>query len=156
MRNPWRFSFDRETGDLYIADVGESSFEEVNVQPVSSTGGENYGWNIMEGLHCFLAEGCNQAGLVLPVWEFSHAEGQCSVTGGFVYRGQKFPALRGTYVYGDLCSGRIWGLRKEGDIWTNKLLLDTLLTISTFGEDEEGNLFVADIATGDIYEIVVQ
>ncbi len=156
MRNPWRFSFDRETGDLYIADVGESSFEEVNVQPVSSTGGENYGWNIIEGLHCFNAAGCSQVGLVLPVWEYSHGADGCSVTGGFVYRGQKFPGLRGVYIYGDLCSGRIWGLRKEGDIWTNKLLLDTLLTISTFGEDEQGNLFVADIIVGDIYEIVVQ
>jgi len=155
LRNPWRFSFDRDIGDLYIADVGESSFEEVDQQSVSSTGGENYGWNIMEGLHCFLAEGCNQTGLVLPVGEFSHADGQCSVTGGFVYRGRKFPGLRGTYIYGDLCSGRIWGLRKEGDLWTNRLLLDTLLTISTFGEDEEGNLYVADIAAGDIYEITV-
>jgi len=155
LRNPWRFSFDRETGDLYIADVGESSFEEVNVQPRLSTGGENYGWNIMEGLHCFLAADCTQAGLVLPVWEYSHGAGECSVTGGFVYRGQKFPPLRGVYIYGDLCSGRIWGLRKEGAVWTNRLLLDTLLTISTFGEDEEGNLYVADIAAGDIYEIVV-
>ncbi len=155
LRNPWRFSFDRETGDLYIADVGESSFEEVNVQSRLSAGGENYGWDIMEGLHCFLAADCSQAGLVLPVWEYSHGAGECSVTGGFVYRGQKFPALRGVYIYGDLCSGRIWGLRKEETVWTNKLLLDSLLTISTFGEDEEGNLYVADIAAGDIYEIVV-
>jgi glucose/arabinose dehydrogenase len=155
LRNPWRFSFDRETGDLYIADVGQNLFEEVNFRPASSAGGENYGWNIMEGLHCFLAPDCDQTGLVFPVWEFGHVEGQCSVTGGFVYRGPKFPGLRGVYIYGDLCTGRIWGLRRAGDVWENKLLLDSDLTISTFGEDEEGNLYVADIAIGDIYEITV-
>jgi glucose/arabinose dehydrogenase len=155
LRNPWRFSFDRELGDLYIADVGQDSFEEVNVQSRVSPGGENYGWNIMEGLHCFLAADCDQAGLALPAAVYSHGAGECSITGGFVYRGQEFSGLQGVYLYGDLCSGKIWGLRSVGDAWENKLVLDSELTISTFGEDEEGNLFVADFTAGDIYKIIV-
>jgi glucose/arabinose dehydrogenase len=155
MRNPWRFSFDRETGDFYIADVGQNSYEEVNVQPAFGTGGENYGWNIMEGFHCYSSASCNQTGLTLPVVEYGHSQGDCSITGGFVYRGQEFSALQGVYIYGDYCSGRIWGLRQAGGAWENKLILDSVLLISTFGEDEAGNLYVADHAAGDIYKIIV-
>jgi len=155
LRNPWRFSFDRGTGDLFIADVGQNQFEEVNFQPAASSGGVNYGWNIMEGLHCFTDPACSQAGLTLPVVEYDHLSGDCSVTGGFVYRGAQYPSLQGIYLYGDFCSGRIWGLRRNGLVWENQLLLDTTLNISSFGEDEAGNLYVADITAGVIYKIDV-
>jgi glucose/arabinose dehydrogenase len=108
LRNPWRFSFDRATGDLYIADVGQNLIEEVNFQPATSSGGENYGWKVMEGTSCFLSPACDRAGLILPVAEYSHADGNCSVTGGFVYRGNQFPDLQGIYLYADFCSGRMW------------------------------------------------
>ena len=153
LRNPWRFSFDRATGDLYIADVGQNLIEEVNFQPATSSGGENYGWNIMEGTSCFTNPTCDRTGLTLPVAEFSHAEGNCSVTGGFVYRGSQYPDLQGTYLYADFCSGRLWGLKRSGATWENSLLLDTTLQISTFGEDEEGHLYLADFGGGDIYRI---
>jgi glucose/arabinose dehydrogenase len=153
LRNPWRFSFDRATGDLFIADVGQNLVEEVNFQPVASTGGENYGWNIMEGTSCFLSPGCDQTGLTLPVAEYRHGAGDCSVTGGFVYRGAEHPTLQGIYFYADFCSGRLWGLRRNGTVWQNRLLLDTPLQISSFGEDEAGNLHVVDFGAGDIYKI---
>ena len=153
LRNPWRFSFDRATGDLYIADVGQNLIEEINFQPSTSSGGENYGWNIMEGTSCFLSPECGRTGLILPVVEYSHANGNCSVTGGFVYRGSQYPDLQGTYLYADFCSGRLWGLRRSGTIWENRLLLDTELQISSFGEDEAGNLYLADLGAGDIYRI---
>jgi len=153
LRNPWRFSFDRATGDLFIADVGQARFEEVNVQPAASGGGENYGWNIMEGLHCFGADACDQRGLTPPVVEYGREGGNCSVTGGFVYRGSAHPALQGIYLYGDFCSGRIWGLRRIGATWENQLLLETSLRISTFGEDEAGNVYVADYALGEIHRV---
>lgn len=153
LRNPWRFSFDRTTGDLFIADVGQARFEEVNVQPAASSGGENYGWNVMEGLHCFGADACDQRGLTLPVVEYGREGGNCSVTGGFVYRGSAHPALLGIYLYGDFCSGRIWGLRRVGATWENQVLLETSLRISTFGEDEAGNVYVADYALGEIHRV---
>jgi glucose/arabinose dehydrogenase len=153
LRNPWRFSFDRRTGDLFIADVGQNSYEEIDFQPSSSTGGENYGWNIMEGVHCFNTATCNQSGLVLPVLEYDQSQGDCSITGGMVSRSQDQPNIEGIYFYGDFCSGRIWGLRKNGTTWENSLLLDTQYLISTFGENEEGNLFLADYTNGDIYKI---
>ncbi|MDQ3804392.1 MAG: PQQ-dependent sugar dehydrogenase [Acidobacteriota bacterium] len=152
LRNPWRFSFDRSTGDLFIGDVGQNNFEEIDFQPAASRGGENYGWRIMEGLHCFNPNPCAVAGLTLPVWEYTHAEG-CSVTGGYVYRGG-FPRMRGIYFYGDYCSGRIWGLRRSGSGWQNTLLLDTSINISSFGEDEAGNLYVASHNTGQVFMLV--
>jgi uncharacterized protein (TIGR03437 family) len=151
LRNPWRFSFDRANGDLWIADVGQDKYEEVDYQPASSRGGENYGWNMMEGLHCFQA-GCNMQGLTLPVVEYSHAEG-CSVTGGFVYRGRISPGLRGTYIYSDYCSGRIWGIERQGQQWVNRLLLSSGFAITTFGEDEAGEVYVANTMNGTIYRI---
>ena len=150
-RNPWRFSFDRQTGDIYIGDVGQSSYEEIDFQPASSNGGENYGWSIMEGMHCYRASTCDMTGLTMPVVEYGRTDGQ-SVTGGFVYRGTKYPQLQGIYFYGDYSTGRIWGLRRNGDGWESQELLDTSILISTFGEDEDGNLYVADIR-GTIYEI---
>jgi glucose/arabinose dehydrogenase len=152
LRNPWRFSFDRKTGDLFIADVGQNKYEEVNVQPASSTGGENYGWNILEGLHCFRSKTCETKGLIMPVAEYGHDAG-CSVTGGMMYRGSLFPQLDGTYLFGDYCSGRIWGMRRSGDQWITRELLKSRLSISTFGEDEAGELYVADYDGGGIFRI---
>lgn len=151
LRNPWRFSFDRSAGDLYIADVGQESFEEVDFQSGSGSGGENYGWNIMEGLHCFESSSCDTSGLTLPVAEYGHDQG-CSVTGGFVYRGAVFPRMQGIYFYGDYCSGLIRGLRETAAGLQNVLLLDTALSITSFGEDEEGSVFVVD-QMGDIYRL---
>ena len=152
LRNPWRFSFDRQTGDLYIADVGQNNYEEVHVQSAASPGGENYGWNIMEGTHCYASATCNTTGLTLPVVEYDHQLG-CSITGGFVYRGNETPTLQGIYLYGDACSGRIWGLQRTASGWENKQLTQTSYFISTFGEDEVGRLYVADYQKGVIYHI---
>jgi uncharacterized protein (TIGR03437 family) len=151
MRNPWRFTFDRANGDLWIADVGQDAYEEVDYQPAGSHGGENYGWNLMEGMHCYQS-GCSQQGLTLPVVEYSHDEG-CSITGGFVYRGRLSPGMRGLYFYGDYCSGRIWGLERQGAQWVNRLLLSPGFGITTFGEDESVELYVANANNGTIHRI---
>ncbi|HEX8351555.1 MAG TPA: Calx-beta domain-containing protein, partial [Pyrinomonadaceae bacterium] len=148
-----RFSFDRLTADLYMADVGQGNWEEVNFQPASSPGGENYGWRIMEGVNCFNPNPCNSAGLTPPVLVYGHGAGDCSVTGGYVYRAGMFPRMQGLYIYGDFCSGRIWALRREGGGWVNTLLLDTPIQISAFGEDEGGNLYVASYGEGRIYPL---
>lgn len=152
LRNPWRFSFDRQTGNLYIGDVGQNTYEEIDFQPASSLGGENYGWKIMEGTHCYNASSCNQSGLTLPVVEYDHEQG-CSVTGGVVYRGQRFPRLNGTYLYGDYCSGRIWGLILLPSSQQNVQLFDAPYPISTFGEDEAGEVYLTDYGAGAIYQI---
>ena len=154
VRNPWRFSFDRTMFDLFIADVGQGSFEEIDFQDASSDGGENYGWRIMEGVHCFNPNPCSMAGLTLPILEYDHSGGNCSVTGGYVYRAGAFPRMQGLYLYGDFCSGRIWALRDTGAAWQNSLLLDTSIQISAFGEDEAGNLYAASYGGGDIYPLV--
>jgi glucose/arabinose dehydrogenase len=140
-RNPWRFSFDRTTGRLFVADVGQNSFEEVNLV----VKGGNYGWNIMEGLHCFEPpNACPTSGLELPIVEYGHGEG-ASVTSGFVYRGALMSELRGHYIFGDFISGRIWALEETSPgVWTRTLLLDTDLNISCFGLDREGELLVTD------------
>lgn len=154
LRNPWRFSFDRQTGDLYLGDVGQSSWEEVNIQPAGSQGGINYGWNIMEGFECYNAAHCDDQGLTDPVLVFpTHMDGTCSITGGYVYRGQDYPDLSGLYTYADYCNGKIWRLNNQAGDWVNQLLLDTDLRISTFGEDENGELYLADISTGDVYQV---
>lgn len=156
LRNPWRFSFDRGTGDLYIGDVGEGAFEEIDFQPAGDPGGRNYGWNIMEGDSCYPpgTVGCSRTGLALPVYVYAHTSG-CSVTGGHVYRGSAFPSLQGGFLFGDLCSGRIWGIRKNGAVWDNALLAEiATLTITTFGEDESGNIYIANYANGELLKIV--
>jgi glucose/arabinose dehydrogenase len=152
LRNPWRFSFDRETGDLYIADVGQNRWEEVHVQPASSGGAENYGWRILEGSHCFDPDPCDSTGLEQPAVEYGHSQG-CSITGGFVYRGTMWPRLVGIYLYGDFCSGRVWGLRRSGGGWESRELADTGLAISAFGIDQGGSLYVLDHDTGRVYAI---
>ncbi|MCX7939474.1 MAG: PQQ-dependent sugar dehydrogenase, partial [Thermoflexales bacterium] len=151
LRNPWRFSFDRLTGDLYIADVGQNRYEEINFQPATSRGGENYGWRLREGFAPFRGNGVE--GLTDPIWQYGRDEG-CSVTGGYVYRGSAVPPLYGAYLYGDFCSGRIWTLRRDGSgNWQNALLFDTDLNIASFGEDAEGELYVLDL-NGAIHRIV--
>jgi glucose/arabinose dehydrogenase len=154
LRNPWRFSFDRESGDLYIADVGQNRWEEINFQPADSPGGENYGWNIMEGEECYRASSCEMEGLILPVHVYPiFSSPDCSITGGFVYRGEAYPALDGLYIYGDFCSGRIWGLQQDGGTWQTGLLASTDFRISSFGEDERGEIYVADMSGGGVYRI---
>jgi glucose/arabinose dehydrogenase len=155
LRNPWRFSFDRQTGDLWIADVGQDLFEEVDLQPRTSKGGENYGWRKMEGMHCYNPlSNCLDASMTLPILEYSHVNGNCSITGGYRYRGSRFPSMQGLYFFGDYCSGVIWGATQNGDgTWSARQLLKTSLSITTFGEDVDGELYVAD-GTGSIYSIV--
>jgi glucose/arabinose dehydrogenase len=154
LRNPWRFGFDRATGDLYIGDVGQGTYEEIDRQPARSTGGENYGWRIMEGFHCYNATTCNQDGLTLPILEYDHSLGNCSVTGGYVYRGTTIPELAGAYIYGDFCSGRIWGARAgAGGTWASSLLLDSPYSISSFGEDQAGELYLTDLSGGGVYRL---
>jgi glucose/arabinose dehydrogenase len=146
LRNPWRISFDRATGDLFIADVGQSRREEINVQPEASRGGENYGWSIMEGTLC-VETGCDTVGLTLPVFEYGHDAG-CSVTGGEVYRGRAYPELSGTYLFGDYCEGTVWGIRRVDDRWETSVLTATPYQIVTFGEAEDGALYLASANRG--------
>jgi len=151
-RNPWRFSFDRQTGDMWIADVGQNAVEEVHFQPASSKGGENYGWRIMEGDRCFSPrENCNREGLVLPVLTYTHDQGR-SITGGYRYRGSAMPAFRGAYFYADYVSGRIWAATSQGNRWQSREILRTDLNISSFGEDAAGELYVID-HRGTIYRM---
>lgn len=155
LRNPWRYSFDRATGDLWTADVGQNQYEEINLTPAGSAGGLNYGWPLMEGMHCFRSAECDSSGLVLPVAEYTHA-GHCSVTGGYVYRGQAFPALNGVYLYGDYCSGVVWALTPSGDGgWQSVEALRTSVQLSSFGEDEAGELYVTDLSGGTVSQLIV-
>jgi glucose/arabinose dehydrogenase len=152
LRNPWKFSFDRSNGDFYIADVGQNLYEEVDFQAAPSSGGQNYGWNVMEGLHCYNAPSCNTAGLTLPVTEYTHGPG-CSITGGYVFRGPGNTSIQGTYLYGDFCSGTIRGLKSIAGSWQSNVMLDTNYSISTFGEDEAGNVYLNDYNGGKIFKI---
>ena len=154
LRNPWRFSFDRTANLLYLADVGQNRLEEVNVVPASQAG-VNYGWDLMEGSDCFEpSSGCNQAGLTLPVATYTHTDG-CSVTGGFVYRGQDIPALRGHYFYADYCQGWIRSFRYEGGAATDprSWAVENVGNVSSFGEDARGELYVISHG-GGVYKIV--
>ena len=155
LRNPWRYSFDRATGDLYIADVGQNRWEEVNFQPSSSKGGEDYGWNVMEGAHCFEPPtGCDRQGLTLPVFEYPHEQG-CSVTGGYVYRGARLSHLIGRYLLADYCSGTFWALSRDAKgAWSGEVIARTDVTPSSFGEDESGELYVTDHGRGAVLRLV--
>lgn len=150
LRNPWRYSFDRQTGDLWIGDVGQNRWEEVDVvEKPAEQRGLNFGWSAMEGAHCFRpGQGCASTGMVTPVFEYAHGEDGCSITGGFVYRGARFPALVGSYVVGDYCSGRLWTIKREAGrlVWARAGQLKA--QISSFGEDEDGELWVADHDVG--------
>ena len=153
LRNPWRISADRVRGDLFVADVGQNRFEEINFQLASSPGGENYGWNRMEGTACF-PEGtsCDRSGLSLPILTYGRADGQ-SVTGGYRYRGQDHPALRGIYFYADFAAGGLFGATPEAGGWRSRQLLSTGFNPSTFGEDTRGELYVADFTGGRILRL---
>jgi hypothetical protein len=149
LRNPWRFSFDNATGDLWAADVGQNAIEEIDIIEA----GGNYGWNIKEGTSCYNpAVGCNSSGLIDPVFEYDHSLGR-SITGGFVYRGQNTPALTGLYIYADYISGRIWSLNySTGAVVENKELFDTNLFISSFGIDDQNELYFLAF-DGEVYAI---
>ena len=156
LRNPWRFAFDAKTGDLYIGDVGQDTYEEVDFQPRSSRGGENYGWNAMEGLHCY-TPGCDPTRYVLPVAEYAHDSGCNAVTGGVVYRGTAEPALYGGYFFADACWGCIWSLTRNPEgAWVKTLLIDRSVVISAFGTDDEGEVYVVGLDGGTLYRLAAQ
>ena len=164
LRNPWGFAFDSETGDLYVPDVGDTRHEEVNYHPVSGAGGQNYGWPAMEGNICspFFPSSCRADGLTLPVAAYGHSQG-CAIVGGVLYRGAKHPEMQGTFFYGDFCSGRVWGLKRQGEspgdpglkAWQSELLLqaESAIPMSKIGVDQEGNLYALGYLVGAIYEI---
>ena len=157
LRNPWRFSFDVATGDLYIADVGQNAWEEVSVQPGSTAGGQNYGWPVMEGNRCYRpAPGCNTTGLVRPVHTYGRDDG-CAITGGYVYRGSAIPVLQGRYLFADLCGGWIRSFLLEGgvatDVRNHAAELDAGGSIVSFGRDNRGELYVVTY-DGDVFRIV--
>jgi glucose/arabinose dehydrogenase len=146
LRNPWRFSFDAANGALYIGDVGQGSWEEIDRQPAGSRGGENYGWNAMEGDHCYRS-GCDPGRYVRPIAEYGHDQG-CAVIGGYVYRGSQQPNLRGVYVFSDNCSGILWTLQADAGRLAPKVVLDSGESISSFGVGENGEIYVADLGGG--------
>ncbi len=154
LRNPWRFSFDRETGDLWVADVGQAAWEEIDHVPVGTAAGVNFGWDTMEGNHCFEpAVGCDDEGRWSPIHEYAHDLG-CSITGGYVYRGGEIEELEGDYVFADFCAGTIWALRpRETGALVRVLAEGTDLHISSFGEGPAGELFVVDLR-GWVFEVV--
>ncbi len=152
LRNPWRFSFDSQTGDLYIADVGQDKWEEVDFQPAGSKGGQNYGWSYREGFHPYKGNPPSGVKFIDPVVEYGHDQG-CAIIGGYVYRGKNLPGWQGVYFYGDDCSGNIWGLLHKSDgTWTSKLLYQTSAAVSSFGQDENGELYMLDLTRGQVFQ----
>ncbi len=159
LRNPWRFSFDQDTGDLYVGDVGQGGLEEVDFAPAADPGGRNYGWRLMEGDACFEPRDCDPTGLVLPISTYPTRTG-CAVTGGYVYRGATHPALNGVYLFADFCSGLVWALLAEdasadgGEAAVDfRQVLESGLSIASFGEDESGELYVVDRGGGSVYRV---
>jgi glucose/arabinose dehydrogenase len=163
LRNPWRYSFDRQTGDLFIADVGQNAIEEINFQAFDSQGGENYGWRCYEGSDPYNTSGCNPPeNYTFPISEYTHSLGRCSITGGYVYRGCAIPEFHGTYFYADYCTGEIWSFEFDGvnvlNFNNRTSELDPggglqINNIASFGEDANGELYIVDI-DGEIYKIV--
>ena len=163
LRNPWRCSFDRETGDLYIGDVGQNAWEEIDFQSAASAGGENYGWRCYEGNAPYSTGGCAApSSMVFPIHVYSHSQG-CSVTGGYVYRGAKIWDLRGTYFFADYCSNKIWTFRYDGASQTDFRDRTAQLApggglsiggISSFGEDAKGELYICDLSGGEVFKVV--
>lgn len=151
LRNPWRISFDKQTGDLYIADVGQGDWEEINHIPAGSQGGLNFGWDYYEGNHDYDPNGA-AGDFVAPVAEYSHAEGGCAVTGGYVYRGS-MPEWNGIYLYGDYCTGHVWGLIKSGDQWQVQRLFEAPILITSFGQDQNGEIYLLS-DDGKVYQMV--
>ena len=159
LRNPWRFSFDRSNGNLWIGDVGQNTWEEVDRAVRTSSGpgkAINWGWRVMEGRHCYQpASGCNTSGKKKPLVEYKHTDGRCSITGGYVYRGSAIPALRGYYVYGDYCTGEVWAVASGASAPAAGIrLLDTPRAIAGFGQDDRGELYLCDLGGNAVYKIV--
>jgi glucose/arabinose dehydrogenase len=154
LRNPWRFSFDRETGDLWIGDVGQGEIEEIDLLPANESA-LNLGWNMLEGTSCFLTPECDPTSYTGPVLEYTHDVGGCSVTGGYVYRGATMPELGGAYIFADFCTGKLWAGGQNGDgSWTMSEPVETGLSISSFGEDAAGELYLTDHSGGAVYRLV--
>jgi glucose/arabinose dehydrogenase len=152
LRNPWRYSFDRATGDLWIGDVGQNSWEEISVERAGSDGGANFGWNILEGSHAFAGDEV-PGRAIGPVFEYPHAEGGCTVIGGYVYRGRAIPALRGAYVFGDLCIGELEAIRmRNGRVTGHRVLGPVVENLSSFGEDGSGELYALSLS-GGVYRL---
>lgn len=152
LRNPWRFSFDRETGDLWIGDVGQNDIEEIDLVP-AGTSGQNFGWNVLEGNECYAEPDCDPSAYTAPVDQYTHDYG-CSVTGGYVYRGTAIPGLVGTYLFADYCTGYLWGLIPNGDgTYVATDFIETGMNPSSFAQDASGELYVVDLA-GSISRIV--
>ncbi len=152
LRNPWRYSFDRETGDLWIGDVGQSAWEEIDVQPSRSTGGENYGWNRMEGDHPY-GDADPPERAVRPVFEYSHDDGGCTVAGGYVYRGESIPDLLGAYLFADYCLGSLEALRlRDGRVVDHRVLGPVVPNLSSFGQDARGELYAMSL-DGPLYRL---
>ena len=157
LRNPWRYSFDRQTGALYIGDVGQNLYEEVDAVRAGTPGGLDFGWRTMEGDSCYNATTCTRHGLTLPVYTYSHSFG-CAVVGGYVYRGTTYPALEGAYLFSDDCSGRIWGMDAAAALrgpTSAKVLLESGLNVSSFGQDDAGELYLCDLS-GKLYHITAE
>jgi glucose/arabinose dehydrogenase len=149
LRNPWKISFDKKTDELWAADAGQNSWEEINIIEK----GKNYGWRIKEGTHCFNPEkNCNSNGLTEPVFEYKNAGTECAIIGGYVYRGMTFPNLDGHYIYGDYCSGKIWAFNKLTK--TNTLIIDSPYNISSFGQGSDGEMFVLDLKSSVLLKLV--
>ncbi len=153
LRNPFRFSFDQQTGDLYIGDVGQWGYDEIDFQPAGQ-GGQNYGWSAYEGAHPHVKQALpvDESSLTMPTFEYTHAEG-CAVIGGYVYRGTSLPSLDGVYFYGDYCTGHVWaGVRGTDGVWQKTLWMQTGRIITSFGQDESGEVYLVDYK-GGIYKL---
>lgn len=157
LRNPWRFSFDRKTGDLYIADVGQNTLEEIDFQPAGDRGGANYGWPFYEGSQPYKDTANAPAAVIPPVAEYTHAEGGCAVTGGYVYRGAALPALDGVYLFADYCTGLMWSLTRDaGGAWQRQNFGKADFQVSSFGEDAAGELYLLSLDQGAVYQLTAR
>lgn len=159
LRNPWRFTFDRSTGDLFIADVGQNAWEEINFQRAASPGGENYGWRLMEGKSCYNPpQNCNDGSLKLPLIVYPHFDDGdfigCAVIGGYRYRGPSFPALTGVYFFADDCTGRLWGAIRQGPLAKVREIAVTGLNVTSFGEDDAGDQYLTEISGNALYKLI--
>ncbi len=155
LRNPWAFSFDRQTGDLYISDVSQNGLEEINFYPANSPAGANFGWPYREGSACYEAVECPSRGLQMPIFEYPHGPDGCAVIGGQVYRGQQFPELAGNYFFSDFCTGRIWALRYDTGAgqWVRTAVAETETQVSSIGADVNGELYVVGYRHGDVWQV---
>ena len=155
LRNPYRFSFDRQTGDLYIGDVGQVRYEEIDFKPAGIPGGQNYGWPYLEGNHCYATPNCNPQAYVAPIVEYRHVDPLCAVTACTIYRGPGNPNMQGVFFFADFCSGRLWGTKRTDGVWqTSPVLLDTDYQITGFVEDLLGNLYAIDRRGGRLYQVL--